>query len=197
MAVWPKWRIAGTIIMSFITTYTHSLPSPNGGTFDHLSIRRRCFRPWIGRSLDWWVPPPPLSTRNSLGPKVRHLLKFNLSFQCSLVVHVFSMVFAMVIFCKVIFYYGPKLIHWLKLVFDLIFFYWLMILSRACNGFMSFPWSQLWHWNCILTYSMPCLLIFHWCLQRCYFIVKLYWNKKTWDHSDKVYAMLQPRLQVL
>lgn len=51
--------------------------------------------------------PPP--TRNSLGPKVRHLLKFNLSFQCSLVVHVFSMVFAMVIFCQVIFYYGLKL----------------------------------------------------------------------------------------
>lgn len=87
-------------------------------------------------------------------------------------------VFAKVIFCKVIFYYGPKLRHWLKLVFELIFFYWLMILSRACNGFMSFPWSQLWHWNRILTYSMPCLLIFHWCLQRCYFIVKLFWNKK-------------------
>lgn len=87
-------------------------------------------------------------------------------------------VFAKVIFCKVIFYYGPKLRHWLKLVFELIFFYWLMILSRACNGFMSFPWSQLWHWNRILIYSMPCLLIFHWCLQRCYFIVKLFWNKK-------------------
>lgn len=96
--------------------------SPNGRTFDHLSIRRICFRPWIGRSPDWWVSPPPLSTRNSLGPKVRHLLKFNLSFQCSLVVHVFSMVFAMVIFCKVIFYYWPKLRHWLKLVFELIFF---------------------------------------------------------------------------
>lgn len=54
---------------------------------------------------------PPHPTRNSLGPKVRHLLKFNLSFQCSLVVHVFSMVFAMVIFCKVIFYYGPELRH--------------------------------------------------------------------------------------
>lgn len=70
-------------------------------------------------------------------------------------------------------------LNWVEigLWFDL-FLYWLMIFSGACNGFISFPWYQLWHWNRILTYSMPYLLIFHWCLQRCYFIVKLYWNKK-------------------
>lgn len=120
--------------------------------------------------------PPPSSL--TLGPKVRHQLKFNLSFQCSLVVHVFSMVFAMVIFCKVIFYYGPKLRHWLKLVFDLIFFLLVNDFKSCLQWFYIVSMVQLWHWNRILTYSMPCLLIFHWCLQRCYFIVKLYWNKK-------------------
>lgn len=107
----------------------------------------------------------------------------------------------MVLFCwKVIFYCEPKLRHFLfGLWFDLFSVLNDFSVVHVCNGFISFPWSHLWHWNLILTYSMPCLLFFHWCLQWCYFIVKLFWNLKKWDFSNilVVYAMLQPRLQVL